>query len=78
MACPKTRATNIEDLGIQRGHRTLHIIGKGHKPATIPLVPRTARTIDLAIGERHEVPILRRRDGQLLDGAPPIGGPVHR
>lgn len=60
-------ATNIEDLGFQRGHRTLHIIGKGSKPAMIPPVPRTARTIDLAIGERHEGPILRRQDGQRLD-----------
>ncbi len=59
--------TNIEDLGFQRRHRTLHIIGKGNKPALIPLVPRTARTIDLAVGERHEGPILRRRDGQRLD-----------
>jgi integrase len=42
-------------------------LGKGNKPATIPLVPRTARTIDLAVGERHEGPILRRRDGQRLD-----------
>jgi len=60
-------ATNIEDLGMQRGHRTLRIVGKGNTPATIPLVPRAARTIDLAIGERHEGPILRRRDGQRLD-----------
>ena len=60
-------ATNIEDLAFQRGHRTLHIVGKGNKPATIPLVPRTARTIDLAVGERHEGPILRRTDGQRLD-----------
>lgn len=37
------------------------------KPAVIPLVPWTARTIDLAIGHRHEGPILRRRDGQRLD-----------
>jgi integrase/recombinase XerD len=59
--------SNIEDLGFERGHRTLKIIGKGHKPATIPLVPRTARTIDLAVGERCEGPILRRRDGQRLD-----------
>ncbi len=42
-------------------------MGKGNKPATIPLVPRTARTIDLAVGERHEGPILRRKDGQRLD-----------
>jgi len=39
-------ATNVEDLGLERGHRTLQILGKGNKPATIPLVPRTARTID--------------------------------
>jgi hypothetical protein len=31
---------NIEDLGVQRGHRTLAIVGKGNKPAEIPLVPR--------------------------------------
>jgi integrase/recombinase XerD len=33
----------------------------------IPLVPRTARTIDLAIGERATGPILLRRDGDRLD-----------
>jgi site-specific recombinase XerD len=60
-------ATNIEELGLERGHRTLRIVGKGDKPATIPLVPRTARTVDLAVGERCEGPILRRRDGQRLD-----------
>jgi site-specific recombinase XerD len=63
----EARSTCVEDLGFQRGHRTLRIIGKGNKPATIPLVPRTARTIDLAIGERHEGPILRRRDNERLD-----------
>ena len=45
-------ATNIEDRRSERGHRTLQIVGKGNKPAVIPLVPRTARTIDLAVGER--------------------------
>ena len=45
----------------------MSIVGKGNKPATIPLVPRTARTVDLAIGERHEGPILRRKDGTRLD-----------
>jgi integrase/recombinase XerD len=59
--------TNVEDLGFERGHRTLRIVGKGNKPALIPLVPRTARTIDLAIGELHEGPILRRHDGERLD-----------
>ena len=50
-----------------QGHRTLRIMGKGSKPAVIPLVPRAARTIDLAISERTEGPILRRKDGTRLD-----------
>lgn len=60
-------STDIENLGFERGHRTLRIIGKGDKPAVITLVPRTARTIDLAIGERTAGPILLRRDGERLD-----------
>ena len=59
--------TNIENMGMERGHRVLRIVGKGNKPALIPLVPRTARTVDLAIGERTEGPILCRHDGQRLD-----------
>ena len=59
--------TTVEDLGFQRGHRTLRILGKGNKPALIPLVPRAARTIDLAVGERHEGPIICRHDGRRLD-----------
>ncbi len=60
-------ATNAEDLGFDRGHRTRRIIGKGNKPAVIPLVPRVARTIDLVLGERSECPILHHRDGERLD-----------
>jgi site-specific recombinase XerD len=59
--------TNIEDLAFTQGHRTLRIMGKGSKPAVIPLVPRAARTIDLAVGEHSEGPILRRKDGTRLD-----------
>ena len=59
--------TDIGDLGFDRGHRALRILRKGHKPAAIPLVPRTARTVDFAIGERREGPILLRHDGQRLD-----------
>jgi integrase len=58
---------NVENLGFERGHRTLQIVGKGNKPAGVPLVPRTARTLDLAIGERTEGPILVRHDGHRLD-----------
>jgi len=45
---------DIEAMGVERGHRTLVITRKGGKVVTIPLAPRTARAIDLAIGERCE------------------------
>jgi integrase/recombinase XerD len=48
---------NIEALGLERGHRTLTILRKGGKVVTVPLAPRTARAIDLAIGERSEGPV---------------------
>ncbi len=58
---------DLADLGTDHGHRTLRIMGKGHKPAVIPLVPRTARAIDLARGERADGPLLLRDDGSRLD-----------
>ena len=48
---------NIEQLGLERGHRTLVIHRKDGKTVTIPLAPRTARAVDLAVGERCEGPI---------------------
>jgi integrase/recombinase XerD len=60
-------SADIENLGFERGHRRMRILGKGNKPAVIPLVPRTARTIDMAIGERSCGPGLLRRDGDRLD-----------
>jgi integrase/recombinase XerD len=58
---------DIEALGIERGHRTLVITRKGGKVVTIPLAPRTARALDLAIGERTEGPIFLAPDGRRLD-----------
>jgi integrase/recombinase XerD len=58
---------NIEALGIERGHRTLAIIRKGGKVVTIPLVPRTARAINLAVGERSEGPLFLAAYGRRLD-----------
>ena len=66
--------TNIEDMAFERGHQVMRIIGKGNKPALIPLVPRSARTIDLAVGERREGPILVRHDGGRLDRRAPTAG----
>jgi integrase/recombinase XerD len=59
--------TDIEALGLERGHRTLTVLRKGAKVVTIPLAPRTARAIDLAIGERVEGPIFLGRDRRRLD-----------
>jgi integrase len=58
---------DIEHLGLERGHRTLVITRKGGKVVTIPLAPRTARAIDLAIGERTDGPLFLSPDGRRLD-----------
>jgi integrase/recombinase XerD len=58
---------DIEALGTERGHRTLAITREGGKKAVIPLAPRTARALDLAIGERCEGPIFTTTAGQRLD-----------
>jgi integrase len=58
---------DIDQLSLERGHRTLTITRKGGKVVTIPLAPRTARAIDLAIGERTEGPVFLAADGRRLD-----------
>ena len=58
---------DIENLGLERGHRTLTITRKGGKVVTIPLAPRTARAIDLAIGERTDGPVFLAGSGRRLD-----------
>jgi site-specific recombinase XerD len=60
-------SVDIEHLGLERGHRTLTVTRKGGKVVTVPLAPRTARAIDLAIGERNEGPVFLARDGRRLD-----------
>jgi len=57
----------IENLAVERGHRTLLVHRKGGKTARIPLAPRTARAMDLVIGERFEGPIFVRDDGRQMD-----------
>jgi len=58
---------DIEALGVERGTGTLVITRKGGKVVTIPLAPRTARAIDLAIGERCEGPVFFAPGGRRLD-----------
>jgi integrase len=66
---------NVEDLAVERGHRALRVLRKGGKGVTIPLAPRTARAIDLAVGERVEGPIFLSVHGERLDrhAASPYG-----
>jgi len=58
---------SVEALGVERGHRTLVVTRKGGKVVTVPLAPRTARAIDLAIGERSDGPVFLTADGRRLD-----------
>lgn len=58
-------AVKIEDYqDIERGHRVLRLVGKGGKPATIPLPVPVLRALDAAAGERTSGPLLlRNRSG---------------
>ena len=58
---------DIERLGLERGHRTLVVLRKGGKTVTIPLAPRTARAVDLVVGERCLGPIFVNSCGVRLD-----------
>ena len=60
-------SVDLEDFGVERGHRTLHIIGKGGKPALLPLPPPVARTLDLAAAERGTGPLLLSTTGRRMD-----------
>ena len=61
------RRPRLEQLGMERGHRTLTVLRKGGETVTMPMSPRTARAVDLAVGERFEGPILLGNDGERLD-----------
>ena len=69
---------DIEVLGLERGHRTLTILRKGGKTVTIPLAPRTARAVDLAIGERDSGPIFITADGRRHGSAVLPAHPANR
>ena len=58
---------NIEALSLERGHRTVTVLGKGSKLAVIPLPPRVARAVDLAAGERVSGPLLLTQAGSRLN-----------
>jgi hypothetical protein len=69
------RRPRVEHLGLDRGHRTLTITRKGGKVVTIPLAPRTARALDLAIVERTAGRCSWPRTGSGWTGTPPASSP---
>lgn len=48
---------DIEDFGEDGGHRTLSFIGKGGKPALVPVPPQLGRVLDRYIGDRTSGPL---------------------
>jgi len=54
-------AVRIEDYReTLRGHRVLHLVGKGSKPATMPMTVPVLRVLDACRGERTEGPLVLR------------------
>jgi integrase/recombinase XerD len=63
-------AVRIEDYAeTLRGHRVLHLVGKGNKPATMPLTVPVLRVLEACRGERTAGPLIRR---------PTTGNPIDR
>jgi integrase len=60
----------IEDYAeTLRGHRVLHLVGKGNKPATMPLTVPVLRVLEACRGDRTAGPLILR---------PLTGNPIDR
>jgi site-specific recombinase XerD len=54
-------AVRIEDYqDTLRGHRVLHLVGKGSKPATMPITVPVLRVLEACRGQRTEGPLVLR------------------
>ena len=62
-------ATDITDLRYEAGYELLHVLGKGAKPADIPLPIPVLRAVREAVDGRTTGPILRTRTGRRMDRA---------
>ncbi|WP_404351723.1 tyrosine-type recombinase/integrase [Phycicoccus jejuensis] len=62
-------AVRIEDYAeTLRGHRVLRLVGKGNKPATMPVTVPVLRVLEACRGERADGPlILRPQSGNPID-----------
>ena len=54
-------AVRIKDYAdTLRGHRVLHLVGKGNKPATMPLTVPLLRVLEACRGDKTEGPLVLR------------------
>jgi integrase len=60
---------DVADLSENRWHHTLSIVGKGDKPAVVPLPPRTAYAVAAAIDGRETGPLVLTRCGTRMNRA---------
>jgi integrase/recombinase XerD len=60
-------AADVENLGTERGHRTIRITRKGARRATVVLAPVTARALDDYLGERDSGPLFITGGAKRLD-----------
>jgi len=61
--------TDITDLRYEAGYELLHVLGKGAKPADIPLPIPVLRAVREAVDGRTTGPILRTCTGRRMDRA---------
>jgi hypothetical protein len=59
----------ITDLRYEAGYELLHVLGKGAKPADVPLPIPVLRAVREAVDTRTTGPILRTRTGRRMDRA---------
>lgn len=58
------RSVRVEDLGWDRGHRTLTYVAKGGKRRTVPVPPMLGEAIDVLAAGRTEGPLLATTTGR--------------
>jgi hypothetical protein len=78
--CPKRSAPTSRLSACGEDTEPSTILRKGAKTVTIPVAPRTALAVDLAVGQRSAGPIFTTGDGRRLDrhGVARIVRPVAR
>ena len=60
-------SARAENLGTERGHTVLGITRKGGRTARVPLAPRTAAALELALDGRTHGPVLATGTGRSMD-----------